>query len=435
MATVLTAQTSLMEVISGSAAEILSTPPEEWTLGLADSRLDLLEDYWRDFLGNHLELLNSRSEENEEYFLNNSYRTVESQYVKARGHLYEQRRLLSTETESVASSHQPRGGAVKLPRIEIPRFDGRRETWESFRDYFRSLIHDDQGLSDVQKLHFLKGHVDGEAKRALEHLAVTGSNYTNAWEILEARYDQPRLLVQQHIRALIGRPQLKKESGPDLQRLLDDLECHRSQLQTLNRPISRWDDWFLTIASDSMDPVTRRAWEEEQEKENPGEDLPTFEQLSDFLQRRCRTLSSIEVERTPLPPTTSREASSATQRRQLRVFATSSGENYRCPSCQAAHLLWQCDAFKMLSPSGRKELIVRHRLCFNCLRDSHRASRCPSRYTCAICSGRHHSLLHDVAGKRPGDPIGSEVPPKVARDQTMVAATSASHAGMKTSSS
>lgn len=43
---------------------------------------------------------------------------------------------------------------VKLPNIELPKFDGNYERWIPFRDLFESLIAS-TALSPVQKLHYM----------------------------------------------------------------------------------------------------------------------------------------------------------------------------------------------------------------------------------------------------------------------------------------
>lgn len=62
---------------------------------------------------------------------------------------------------------------------------------------------------------------------------------------------------------------IKEESQAELQRLSDNLRRHREQLRSLKRPVNQWDDWFVSIASDYMDRVTRRDWEEELQRLSP----------------------------------------------------------------------------------------------------------------------------------------------------------------------
>ena len=220
----------------------------------------MLNQHWANFEGNHVALLQSATPRDHPYFAEGDYAQAERAYITARGHAYDIRARLNSHppaNDAAASDHAR--GATRLPRIVIPPFSGLREDWESFRDLFRSLIHVDVDLSNVDKLYYLKTHVQGDARAAIDDLQVTAANYTVAWNNLEARYNPRRFLVQDHLKALKTLPSLKEESSTNLQRLLDDLKRHLNQLKTLGRPVESWDDWLVLFASDAMDSVTRRA--------------------------------------------------------------------------------------------------------------------------------------------------------------------------------
>jgi len=59
-----------------------------------------------------------------------------------------------------------------LPRINLPIFDGSFDKWESFRDKFKSMIHEDQSLMNVERMHYLCSCVKGDASNVFDHLAV-----------------------------------------------------------------------------------------------------------------------------------------------------------------------------------------------------------------------------------------------------------------------
>ena len=143
-------------------------------------------------------------------------------YTSALGFLYDEEAKLVVNPAAVQpeEAEQARKKA-RLPQITLPTFTVRTEEWESFRDLFRSLIHLDNGLSGVQKLHYLKASVQGEAKAALDGIATTEANYTIAWELLLERYDNDYLLAQKHKTTLATIRPLKKESSTGLQGLLD----------------------------------------------------------------------------------------------------------------------------------------------------------------------------------------------------------------------
>ena len=297
-----------MNVIQDFSNAVTATPDDEWTLGLAQVRMEMLESYWWDFVSNHMGMM-SANDENNGYRRAATYTTVEHQYVKGKDTIYDVLARLSpadnarfldgtnrTEQLSLGLSHS------RLPRINVPEFSGRRDEWESFRDLFKALIHNDAGLSNVEKLYYLKTLIKGEAQQALDALQLTDDNYDIAWDMLEERFEHRWLLVYGHLTALCNLKPAREESVKVLQTLVDTLRRHRDQLRALDRPVDQWNDWFLSVAAAAMDPVTRRAWKEELEKldaarvgddaPRPGHELAPFETLSNFLNGRCRTATA-----------------------------------------------------------------------------------------------------------------------------------------------
>lgn len=82
--------------------------------------------------------------------------------------------------------------SVKLPRITIPTFSGQYAEWPSFKDLYVSLIHNNPTLQNVQKLHYLKSYLTGEAEQLLRHLSVTSDNYLTCWNLLEQRFNNKK---------------------------------------------------------------------------------------------------------------------------------------------------------------------------------------------------------------------------------------------------
>lgn len=52
---------------------------------------------------------------------------------------------------------------VTLPEVKLPTFDGKYENWCFFHDNFKSLVHDDDLLTDIVKFHYLRLSLKGEA--------------------------------------------------------------------------------------------------------------------------------------------------------------------------------------------------------------------------------------------------------------------------------
>ena len=100
--------------------------------------------------------------------------------------------MLSHKSDSPTTSLDRKG--VKLPKLDVPTFDGNilhcRSFWEQF-------VHDRPSLSGPEKLVYLQQSLkNGSAKSAIEGFSRSGDYYAEAIECLKSRYDRPRLIHQ-----------------------------------------------------------------------------------------------------------------------------------------------------------------------------------------------------------------------------------------------
>ena len=109
--------------------------------------------------------------------------------------------------------------SLKLPAIKLPTFSGHYDRWISFSDMFKVMIHENDSLPEIQKFHYLKSSLSGEAERLVSNLPMTANNYTIAWKLLVERYENKRLIAASHIRQLLGLKQLYKESASEFCRI------------------------------------------------------------------------------------------------------------------------------------------------------------------------------------------------------------------------
>jgi len=84
---------------------------------------------------------------------------------------------------------------IKLPEAPLPMFDGKYENWLSFKNAFYNMIGSQTDLSEIDKLHYLKSTLTGEAAVKVRIFKIEGINYSNAWKILERAYEVKRILL------------------------------------------------------------------------------------------------------------------------------------------------------------------------------------------------------------------------------------------------
>lgn len=289
---------------------------------------------------------------------------------------------------------------VKLPLISLPKFSGNVEEWLAFRDLFVSLIHCSAELPDIEKFHYLRSQLEGEALAMISSLPLTQVNYKVAWELLDKRYSNSKCLKKKQVQTLFDQSVMKRESVAELHKLVEAFERATKVLDQVTKPADYKELLLVHLLGSRLDDKTRRSWEEHSsmlEEES-------FKDMLDFLHRRILVLESL-----PNKPTA--EIQPPTVRKVYPSRIASNGltqsNHYKCISCSASHPLYTCPVFERLSVSDREGLLRQHSLCRNCFRKGHMARECTSKFSCRRCKERHHTLVCYKQERRKDEQDGS----------------------------
>jgi len=288
-------------------------------VGAVEARLQSLERYWSKFDTHNDELLNYLDQiADSEYIKLDIPALAEEAYLGNKGLLLDLLRSLKTE-EAATKAPEPSSQAPRttLPRIQLPHFSGKYEDWPAFRDLFQSLIGKDTLTTPVEKLHYLKACLKGEAKLLIRSLPTTSENLERAWDALIAYYENKRLLVRSYISQFTSLHKLKSESVIDLRKLYHSVKSTVGSLESIGRPITKGEDLFVHPVVDLLGPGSRREWENSISDSN---DPPSYDKLQLFLDRRLHTLESLQPVK--VEAASSKSSSSTTQKtRTLRAKA------------------------------------------------------------------------------------------------------------------
>lgn len=292
----------------------------------------------------------------------------------------------SLEIHTKQSSSGEKDGSsasIKLPTIKLPTFDGNFSTWLEFRDTFDSLVNSNASIDCINKYHHLRASLEGSAAEVIKSLEVSASNYKLAWDLLCERYDNKRLLINNHLKALFSIEAMCKESDLALRSLIDHLSKNLRALKALGEPVDYWDTIVIHFASMKLDNSTNRQWEEYKGELKNVPNLATFYK---FLRNKADVLET--VRQSKIAPKVEKFSHFVTS-----VDAPSGRQLPGCVFCKQAHRLHQCPQFRSLDIDKRHEVVSRHKLCINCFRSGHYAPNCRS-VPCNICKYKHNTLLH-----------------------------------------
>ena len=84
--------------------------------------------------------------------------------------------------------------------------------------------------------------------------------------------------------------------------------------------------------------------------------------------------------------------------------------NRSCEKRKHEHSIATCPENQLCSTGDRYNIVSQNNLCTNCLSNKHHKQSCPTQKRCQVCSGFHHTTLHDPAKqiKRPTAAFSTE---------------------------
>lgn len=374
------------------------------TKGFVQGRLTLLEKYWNNFEEIHNKIITKQSADSEaqKYVDGDYHPSIEIEYSTAIGILFDlMNGFDATKEESISSQHNSSGAFnnqvhsrqhanIKLPPIVIPQFSGDFSKWTSFHDLFDSLVIQNTSLSNVNKLHHLKSSLSGDAELVLRQFAIEDKNFEPAWNLLNRRFANKRMLVNAHLSKLLSQPKVNSSGADAIRRILDTSIETITSIQSLLTNETRFETLLIYILTQKLDIKTVQAWEQSIDS-NDG--FPTLNEFTTFLETHCRTQDLVSFTISPTVLKTG-EKGRADSTHNIRTYHTTNSSR-QCAYCdKSSHFIFKCFKFKSLTPAERLVLVNNKGWCNRCLSAQHKTPECPQKWFCIHCNAPHNNLLH-----------------------------------------
>jgi len=294
---------------------------------------------------------------------------------------------------------------IAVPPCDIKVFEGSYEDWPTFRDLFVAIFIDNPNVSDIQKLFHLRKRVKGDAEKIVKRFPVCSQSFSLAWEALTNRFENKRLLVDNHLKTLLNLPHSSEENSKSLQLIQTTISDTLLNLQAQGINTENWDPFIVYLCSTKLPKNTLSLWEQSL---SCRKELPKWQEMEKFLVSRFEIVervngisqgaqkaqnsnrSSNSSHRTG----NSANSSKSSQANVLHTEETKKSTQPSCPFCSKAHFLRNCLEFTEKDVKIRREFVRKHKLCFNCLSSSHLVQKCSSKSFCNQCKKLHHTLLH-----------------------------------------
>ena len=84
---------------------------------------------------------------------------------------------------------------MRLPKLQLPNFDGNILKWPEFWDVFESSV-DKQNISKVSKFSYLRSVLRGSALVVISGITLSNDNYDLAVALLKEKFGNPDSIVE-----------------------------------------------------------------------------------------------------------------------------------------------------------------------------------------------------------------------------------------------
>ena len=317
---------------------------------------------------------------------------------------------------------------VKLPKLHLKKFNGDPIKWQYFWDSFISAVHENDGLSSIDKFNYLRGLVDGEAARVISGLTLSGANYNSAIQILEERYGNKQLIVSRHMDKLLKLPPvLSSRDVKGMRNICDSIEANVRSLEALDISSEKYgsllapifmskipDEIRLTISRNT----TAEIWELNGLLQSFKKELQARERCVSVSESRTDKKDNKESSENPF------SASSLT--------AFGKYQNISCTYCSQPHPSARCNVVTDIA--ARKAALRQRGRCFKCLKSNHISRNCTDGRTCFKCGGHHHISIcakilpsNKLDGSEMKQQSSTPSPVNPQKDQPSFRSTSAVH--------
>ncbi|XP_071582019.1 uncharacterized protein [Temnothorax nylanderi] len=309
---------------------------------------------------------------------------------------------------------------IKLPKIELKRYDGDIKEWLRFWSQFKK-IHENATIDRETKFQYLLQAMvpDSRAAELVGSFPPTDENYDKVIAAIKNRFGRDEMLVEVYVRELLKlilQNAMKPNEKIKLASLFDKIESQLRALESLGVTTDRCGAMLYPLVESSLPEELLRAWQRNQvtssAPQRMGEELPREDRLTrlmKFLQSEVENEERITIavsgfdmnERKQSKP---KQRSEATKDTPSAMSLHASGKVTKptvCVFCENEHASMKCEKARKMTLSDRKSVLQTKNACFNCLKIGHQSRMCRGNLKCALCNRRHVVLMcPEVMGDR-----------------------------------
>ena len=295
---------------------------------------------------------------------------------------------------SVISSLSSKQASVKLSKIVLKKFDGNPTNFQSFWDSYNTAIHENEDISDVNKMAYLFGLLEGPAYSAVKGFTMTSGNYKEVIDVLHERFGSKDVIISSHMDALLKLPLVYNSDTKRLRSVYDLIEQNIRGLKTLGISSKEYGSLLLPILMSRLPQEFKPILTRNVPKDKWSLDslLLAFKEELEAREKCVQLNASMAAEKGKVITKGQFPVTAQTLvAEQVRRKKQGSTNNLYCAFCNQVHQSTMCPI--ITDPRARREALKRAGKCYNCVRPGHLSRSCQSKATCFTCGLRHHSSI------------------------------------------
>jgi hypothetical protein len=81
------------------------------------------------------------------------------------------------------------------------------------------------------KYHYLDFLLQGEAEQLIANLTISEDNLNHAWDLIVARYNNPKMICAKHAKSLLNLPLVAKEDASQYRKLVNEVTSNVNKIK------------------------------------------------------------------------------------------------------------------------------------------------------------------------------------------------------------
>ena len=262
--------------------------------------------------------------------------------------------------------------------------------WNPFWESFKAAVHENNGITKVDKMNYLFSHLEGAAARSVQGLTLTEANYDAAIAIHEERFGRPQQIIAAHMDELLKVQPCLNERSSSIWFVYDKIRVHVRRLEALGVSPEQYGSLLIPILMSKLpnslrlevaQKSTNEVWKIDELLETIRKEIEAREASDQVILHDSRSPATIERNKHQ-HPTAQALLSNQNQGDSTKI---------RCAYCNEQHYSASCEKITRLQ--DRKDILRRDKRCFVCLRIGHVSQECQNSRGCRKCGQRHHQSI------------------------------------------